>query len=160
VRIDLTGKAIELALANPIGVGVGNARYYLTGIVGVEAVNHVENEYLQLLVEQGILGLGAYITLMAWLIWGSLRCARAGKSPGQAEWVGWALTGIMIDWGIYGVFNIMHESTWFWLVMGLAMAWLSRSAFDNPNTLLATPEVPAGQVKIKLPVYPAFDWEQ
>jgi O-antigen ligase len=146
VRIDLTGKAIELALANPLGVGVGNARYYLTGIVGVEVVNHVENEYLQLLIEQGILGLGAYLALIAWLIGGGLRCAKAGKSPGQAEWVGWALTGIMINWGIYGVFNIMHESTWFWLVMGLAMAWLSRSAFDNPNTLLATPEVTAWQL--------------
>jgi hypothetical protein len=94
------------------------------------------------------------------LISGSLRYARTAKSPSQAKWVEWALTGIAIDWGFYGMFNVMHENTWFWLVMGLAMAWVSRSAFDRSTAVRAMPEATAGQAKVKLPVYPALDSEQ
>jgi O-antigen ligase len=122
-RLQLIVKSIELAVTHPLGVGVGNARHYLTEY-GEDGFNHVENEYLQVLVEQSVIGLIAFVMMLWGVVFGVLRRANRSSHQEPAAWVGWAFAGILLDWSIYGLFNVLHDNAWFWPVIGLAIAWV------------------------------------
>jgi hypothetical protein len=122
IRVALVARALEIASEYPFGVGVGNAREHLVGI-GDGDLNHVENEYLQLLVEQGLLAVAGLVLLLYGTIAAGVRRCQEAQIRSERPWVGWALVGMLVDVSIYGMFNILHESTWFWLVLALAAAW-------------------------------------
>lgn len=132
-RLQLVVRSAELTLTHPLGVGVGNARHYLAD-KGDSGLNHVENEYLQLLVEQSILGLMAYLGLIGYVITRALRYTSETSADLENRWIGWAVTGMFVDWAVYGLFNVLHDSTWFWLVLGLAIAWARTSKNQSART--------------------------
>jgi hypothetical protein len=120
-RMQLITRAADLAWAHPLGIGIGNTRLYIHDIGLESGLNHVENDYAQLLLEQSAIGAASMLTmLLGFLALGYRRLRGSQRSDG---WVGWALWGLMLDWLVYGMFNIMHESTWFWMILGLALTW-------------------------------------
>ena len=66
-RLGLARAVFDVYVSMPLGVGIGNARYHLRSSLG-DVVNHAENSYLQLLLEQGPIGLIALTALLGGLI--------------------------------------------------------------------------------------------
>jgi len=120
-RIDLAGRILRIIPEHPFGVGVANVRFYLADFpFGV--VNHAENVYLQLCVEQGIFGVAIFLLLLGWILSRLSWFVRDTNHRPEEVWVGWALLGIVINWLFYGLFNLMIDSMWYWLVMSLAVS--------------------------------------
>jgi O-antigen ligase len=120
-RIDLAGRILRIIPEHPFGVGVANIRFYLVDFP-FGAVNHAENVFLQLCVEQGIFGVAIFSYLLVWILSRLGRFVRDTNLRPEEAWVGWALLGIVINWLLYGLFNLMIDSMWYWLVMSLAVS--------------------------------------
>lgn len=120
VRIDITHRVLNIIAVNPLGIGINNIRYYFENF-WVWPVNHAENIYLQISAEQGWLGLCAYLLLLLWTLLQLKDFIRLHQHSTN-EWIGWALLALIIDWSIYGLFNWLGASTWFWTVLALAVA--------------------------------------
>jgi O-antigen ligase len=117
-RLELASQTAATAVRRPfIGVGVGNARYYLFA-EGRYHVNHAENVYLQLLIEQGMLGLAVYLALLGM----TCRRLKRGWLVGASPLMGSALTAVFVGLAVYGMFNNLVDNTWYWTVMALVVA--------------------------------------
>lgn len=119
-RVVLINKSINIALTHPWGVGIGNFRYYITDFAW-GSINHAENAYLQILVEQGIFGLFALISLFAWMIVTVNRIIKTSST-----WIAVGFSLIIINWIIYSIFNVIYDHLWFWFVIGLIAAFCNR----------------------------------
>ena len=119
-RTLLLVKVADIAITHPLGVGVWNLKYYLTDFY-ISGLASAENIYLQLLAEQGILGLGSYLFVLG-LIGKRLYIYIAICGNSADRWVGFCLICVLINWSIYGMFNIMIETLWYWLGISLAVA--------------------------------------
>ncbi len=80
LRFDIWGDTLQLAGVNPfMGTGIGTFTLYFpkfvsgsilkSHFVGVEFVNHAHSEYLEVLSEMGILGLGAFLLAAGLIIY-------------------------------------------------------------------------------------------
>ena len=119
-RYRLLMRATEVAITHPLGVGVWNLKYYLTDFY-MSGLASAENIYIHMLAEQGLLGVGAYLFILGWT---GRRLYRfiAICGHGSDKWVGWCLMCILINWSLYGLFNIMIETLWYWLGISLTVA--------------------------------------
>jgi len=118
-RSRLLMKASEIAITHPLGVGVWNLKYhledfYMTGLASAE------NIYFHMAAEQGFIGLGSYLFILAWTGKRLYRYLIICKQSSE-RWVGWCLMCILINWTAYGLFNIMIETLWYWLGISLAV---------------------------------------
>jgi O-antigen ligase len=117
-RVGIASQALAASLRNPLcGVGVGNARYHLSA-EGCRFVNHAENVYLQLLLEQGVLGVAAYAVLLM-RTWRRLERRRTlAATPLRDSQMSAILTAL----AAYGLFNNLVDNTWYWTVLALVVA--------------------------------------
>jgi O-antigen ligase len=116
-RILVTEEAVSTMERNWLGVGVGNARKYLEYVDGTPA-NHAENVYLQVALEQGLLGILGYGAVVGWVF---LRLRRRLRR-GIASWEDWAFFTINVQFMIFGLFNNLDDNMWYWTIFGLGIA--------------------------------------
>ncbi len=119
-RIALAGDVFQVIISHPLGVGVGNLRFYLSDF-SYGTVNHAENVYLQILGEQGILGLISFSGLLFWVAIRLFRTGRDRIGLVQAAPL-FALLAIVVNWAIYGMLNNLVDNLWFWTVFGLSIS--------------------------------------
>lgn len=119
-RTRLLLKAAEVAVKHPFGVGPWNLKYYLEDFY-MTGLASAENVYFQVVAEEGIVGLVAYLYILLWTYKRLYRHLSIIKQSSD-QWVGWSLICILINWSAYGLFNIMIETLWYWLGISLAVA--------------------------------------
>ena len=117
-RFDAVTAAIPLFLIDPVlGVGFGQYHFESTRYVGSSAATSSHNQYLNILAEQGLVGIAAFSALVAALILG-LRRARSGVSKlALAVLATYAADGMFIE-----PINSLQTSTALWLVLGAGLA--------------------------------------
>lgn len=104
-----------------VGIGPGGFGPYASFhplITPSEGYKIVNNEYIELLAETGILGLLAYITMVGIIIVRSVKAWRKGTDPYlRAVLVGLmaAYLGILVQYNTFSVLYIMH----IWVLIGL-----------------------------------------
>lgn len=81
IRFKLWGIAINLIKLNPIfGVGIGNFMIAANTVLNSNIGNLVHNTYLSILVENGTLAFGVFISMYCW-IWNNIRKNYSKKVP-------------------------------------------------------------------------------
>ncbi len=133
-RVDTISSAFAAWRTHPlVGIGPGAfgpwyAAYPLTTPAG--GWNIVNNEYIELLAEHGVLGLGAFLLLCAVLI---VRSVKALRAPGYRDVkilliaLLAAFIGILVQYNTFSVLYIMH----IWCVMGLLVALQNMILFPH-----------------------------
>jgi O-antigen ligase len=116
-RILVAKQAVATITRNWLGVGVGNARRYLEFADGSPA-NHAEDAYLQVALEQGLLGILGYGAMVGWIFFTLQRRLRQGT----AVWPDWVLFTINVQFIIVGLFNNLNDNMWYWTILGLGIA--------------------------------------
>jgi O-antigen ligase len=124
-RVDTISSAFAAWRTHPlVGIGPGGfgpwyAAYPLT--TPASGWNIVNNEYIELLAEHGILGLGAFLLLCTGLVIRSIKALRApGSRDVKVVLVAFlaAFIGILVQYNTFSILYIMH----IWCVMGLLVA--------------------------------------
>lgn len=107
-----------------IGIGPGSfgpyANYHplITPGDGYKIVN---NEYIELLAETGVLGLACFIVMVVMLYVRSIKALRVGRDPFlKALLIGFltAFTGILVQYNTFSILYIMH----IWFTIGLMVS--------------------------------------
>jgi O-antigen ligase len=112
-RIATWQVAIESGLTSPaFGIGLNNLREVLaTNIVKFEGVPNfprIHNSYLAILAEQGVIGLLAYLSIMAALIRLGIRVRRSSSEP-LDQWRGITVIAVVSAYLVPAMFaNILH----------------------------------------------------
>lgn len=123
-RLGVWRHTLAMAAQSPlVGNGPDTFLYamqaYLTdhGLTLAETFDNPHNEYLAILVNNGIPALGMYLALLAGVL---LRCLRRGKNT---PWL-WTVGAAILCYGVQGFFSfsICIVSPMFWAVMGMACA--------------------------------------
>ena len=89
-----------------------------------EPLGHAHNDYLQALAETGVVGLAAWLALLAALLWTALRAALDRRRPWRAA-LGLAALGVWAATATHGLFDrlYVHDMTvHLGLLMGLVLA--------------------------------------
>ncbi|MCC8250579.1 O-antigen ligase family protein [Saccharothrix luteola] len=134
-RTGATGAALDLVAARPVsGVGPGNGWFAFTGPGGESRVmRYVHNEYLQVLVELGAIGLGLVLLVLAALavtVWRG----RAGSS-----WAG-AAAGLVVLL-VHSGFDFL----WHLPVIVLTAGLLAGLASPEPTARTPVPAAPTAE---------------
>lgn len=109
---------------NGLGVGAGNAETQVRALVDTPAVANLHNWWLEVLVDDGIVGLGLYLLFFLTLLRGQARAARRTKDPfirymclaGALSLIGWII-------GSVGPSTAIHFAP-MWIMFGLGMGAL------------------------------------
>lgn len=124
-RAETFTQAWELFQAHPyLGVGIGNFGPAVADIALVQPPNGwliVNNEFLELLAETGLLGFFAYLALLVVLFWRSIKAMRYSRDPYlRAVMLALLLAfiGILIQYNTFSILFIMH----IWFLFGLMVA--------------------------------------
>jgi putative inorganic carbon (HCO3(-)) transporter len=133
------GKAIEMATAHPLGVGLGRAGVALSvRTAGGHAVAHAHNLWLNWLVETGAAGMIALTAVTTISVVSAAELARRGSITGRAGLA--ALTGFLLMNMVDHPTNVTRMATALWAVLGLVMGEMPARWRDAPK--IGTPEAP------------------
>lgn len=119
MRLFLWWKGFHIYMESPIlGFGIGNLRFgnMLTGALGVpgeEGVGYIDNHYLNILYETGILGFASWIILLILIFRRSKSVIQMSQDP---EWkaINFSIIGSLIIFFVGGIFwclTVVHEMT-------------------------------------------------
>lgn len=120
----------QMLTAHPIfGLGLGGYRYVLHGFTEI----YPHDVYLAFWAELGLLGLIAFLVILAGLVW---RGARAlPVAAGLERALLWGALGAWVLWIVHGVFDTPYwkndMSVEFWLVAAIEVAVIRRLATAN-----------------------------
>jgi O-antigen ligase len=129
--------AVDLGTANPLGVGLGRAGAVISAAVPGERVFvHAHNLWLNWLVEAGVLGLLAMVTVTVVAWFSASRASRERAVTGPAGLA--ALTGFFLMCTMDNPANLVRIEALFWIVLGLVMAevpgsWRRSRAEQRPT---------------------------
>lgn len=122
-RIDAWRAAVGFVQASPlVGVGIGNFGYQERHItVGYEGINFVNNQFLEVLAETGILGFVFFVLLNGYWVYIVLNTVRSAWATNQRDLTilstgllaGYA--GIMAQFLTVSNWNVYH----YWFVLGI-----------------------------------------
>ncbi len=122
-RIRLATVALRLLAHYPItGIGPGTVRKRIeqTGIhLDQVAANHVENAFLQVWLDAGLLGLIGFVLLWLWVLFRPLGAALS--DIGEARY--WCIKGLAAALTVYMLVNVIFDNLAFWTVVGLSAAY-------------------------------------
>jgi len=133
IRLFIWWNGLNIYLQHPVfGFGIGNLRFsnMMTAQLGSpaeEGVGYIDNHYLNILYETGILGITAWLVLMVILFRSSKRLLRLAVDP---EWkaMAVAVVGSLIVFftgGFFWCLTVVHEMTvMLAFLMGLLFAGL------------------------------------
>ncbi len=134
-RIQGVVDALQLAREHPLwGVGLGQFGAALTHKKGQQLdARHIDarvtfNLYAELLVENGILGLGLIVTALLALAWALWRLWRGRRDDELSSWAGVLLLASLLHFGVMAQFNQTFFRSDIWHLLGLVMALLSVAA--------------------------------
>jgi O-antigen ligase len=124
-RLNAFGQALEAWGTSPlVGIGLGNfgpyVKYYPLEKPGI-GWDIVNNEYLELLAETGILGTGMFFIILIMIFARSVKAYRAAEDEYlKAVLVGLtaALVGIIVQYNFFSTLYIIHIWVLFGLVVG------------------------------------------
>jgi teichuronic acid biosynthesis protein TuaE len=113
-----------VAQTNGLGVGAGNAETRVRALVDSPSVANLHNWWLEVLVDDGIVGLGLYLLFFLTLLRGQARAARRTRDPfvrymclaGALSLIGWII-------GSVGPSTAIHFAP-MWIMFGLGMGAL------------------------------------
>jgi putative inorganic carbon (hco3(-)) transporter len=125
-------KAIEVAMANPLGVGLGRSGAVLSvRTAGGHAVAHAHNLWLNWLVETGAAGMVAISAATTIGVVSAAELARRGSLTGKAGLA--ALTGFLLMNVVDHPTNVTRIATALWCVLGLVMGEMPARWRAAPN---------------------------
>jgi O-antigen ligase len=132
-RLPLAKAGLQMFEENPV-FGIGIARFYpsstgfLRGSLGEDYRENAHNNFLQVLAEQGIVGLGALLWCLAVVVGGGVRAQLSTPSAGRGSLI--AAIGACIGTWMTGHPLLVREFAFvFWLYLGV----LSAMAPAPPN---------------------------
>ena len=124
-RLNSFELAYQAFLHHPIlGIGLGNYGPYTQGYIGYTPVggwNIVNNEYLELMAETGVVGTGAFMLIILILIGRSFWAViKANDEFLKLTMIGFlvAFVGILAQYASFSTLYIIH----IWVLMGLMVA--------------------------------------
>ena len=131
-RLELWGAAARLIAAHPLlGVGPDNFRHFYGAELGLEGWDErvqANNLYLELLADLGVLGLAAFLWVVASSLVPLIRALRAGATAQNTRWCVIAL-GVLLAIGAFLVHGLLDAflaftptAMLFWMLLGLAQA--------------------------------------
>lgn len=137
VRSQVWAAALDVAGANPLGVGLGRSGDVIAARVpGDEAFRHAHNLWLDQLVTTGWLGLGALLAITGLLAWHVVRAARRGSVAATAAGSGlaaFAAASLADDPA-----NTSRIALLAWVLVGLAMTGRYATHAAAPGSTAAT----------------------
>lgn len=109
-RLEIWKTYVRIASDYPVfGIGLHNARYIYDRYKDVDSVEseipHAHNNYLQAVVERGVVGLIAFLTLIGALFAVFINAYRRGPPGGKVYVLGLAGIGIMSGFLVEGLFE-------------------------------------------------------
>ena len=127
-----------------LGTGaVGGARRGLGDRQGVFEFNPVDNYYLLVLVNHGLIGVviwGAFVLQLLWLL------TRASLARTESQWFLNAAVAVLLGYFVDGMFRIQLRTTFdaaaFWVLMGIA-AVRAREVLREREPITSNASVPA-----------------
>jgi O-antigen ligase len=91
------------------------------------------NEYLNIAATQGLIGLGAFLALVLFVVWALARETVLAKNPDQPIWLALGIKGALFVYliQVFFSFGVITTLTYFYLFLGLgaALAGLMRSNY-------------------------------
>nr|WP_239071309.1 O-antigen ligase family protein [Amycolatopsis sp. SID8362] len=121
VRNEAWSASIEIAMSNPLGVGLGRAGAVVNAhIDGTEEFVHVHNLWLNWLVEAGVIGFAAIAAITFGALVSAVGLAREQDAIGYPTFA--ALLGFLMMSLMDHPSNLSRVSVAFWLVLGVVMA--------------------------------------
>ncbi len=125
-RKDIFQKSYNIILNNPLfGIGAGNTSKYLTYEDG-ETANHAENMFLTILIELGIFGLSVFILLLYLYFYKYNQLTSL-----HFDFYVYYSIAIFSTFIFYGIFNLMIDSLWFWVNLGISYSLLFKANNHN-----------------------------
>ena len=116
-RFDSVAAALPLFGIDPIfGVGFGQYHFESTHYVGSSTATSSHNQYLNILAEQGVVGIAALAALLAALIAGLIRARSEISRLGIAMLATYAVAGLVLE-----PLNTLQTSGTLWLVLGAGL---------------------------------------
>jgi O-antigen ligase len=137
-RSIIYGATWQMLTAHPIlGLGLGGYVYVLHGFPEI----YPHDVYLAFWAELGLLGLVAFLIILAGLLWRGWRALPLAAGFERA--LLWGTLGTFVLWGVHGIFDTPYwkndMSVEFWLVAAIQVA-ATRRLLSNPG-----PKEPAGR---------------
>ncbi len=122
-RLKLAAIALNLIGSHPLlGIGPGTVRHRIeqSGVhLDQVAANHVENSFLQVWLDAGVLGFIGFLLLWSWLLFGPR--ARGLGGDNEVRFV--CAKGLVAALLIYMLFNVTFDNLAMWVFVGLAAAY-------------------------------------
>ncbi|PIV25604.1 hypothetical protein COS38_00795, partial [Candidatus Berkelbacteria bacterium CG03_land_8_20_14_0_80_40_36] len=116
-------KAISAFKTAPIiGIGIGNYGAFTAGfdLDSPDIKNIVNNEYIELLAENGIVGLTGFLILILYIFWRSalaLRITQDDELKNYLVVLSIALMAILLQYNFFSTLSILH----IWVAMGVVV---------------------------------------
>ena len=125
-------KAISAFKTAPIiGIGIGNYGAFTAGfdLDSPDIKNIVNNEYIELLAENGIVGLAGFLVFIIYIFWRSALAIRITQDDGLKNYLvalSIALMAILLQYNFFSTLSILH----IWVAMGVVVG-AQNIAFAN-----------------------------
>jgi O-antigen ligase len=118
-RKDIFTKSYKIFINDPFfGVGQDNVSRFLTYDNGATA-NHAENMFLTILLENGIFGLFIFMLFSFFFMRNILKIKKK-------NFYYFYSISVFFTFLFYGLFNLMIDSLWFWVNLGISYALIIR----------------------------------
>jgi len=122
-RLKLARIALDLIGSHPLlGIGPGTVRHRIeqSGVhLDQVAANHVENSFLQVWLDAGVLGFLGFLLLWSWLLFG----ARPSGLRADYEVLFTCARSLAAASIVYMLFNVTFDNLAMWIFVGLAAAY-------------------------------------
>ncbi len=136
-RVEMFSIAERAWLDHPlVGIGSGSFGPYASHhpfVVPTHGWNIVNNEYLELLAENGIAGLAAMLVIFAMVIVRSIKALMRARDPSVKAILGGVLAGfiaILVQYNTFSILYIVH----IWFTIGFLVALQNLALHPNTNT--------------------------
>ncbi|TSC93142.1 MAG: O-antigen polymerase [Candidatus Berkelbacteria bacterium Licking1014_7] len=120
--------------SSPItGVGIANFGAYKIGFdTDNPSINDIiNNEYLEMLAETGVIGFAAFMILLFYIFWRSIYSFRICQNPTMKNYIktlSLAMLAILFQYNFFSTFSILH----IWVGLGILVA-VQNMALANSN---------------------------
>lgn len=116
-----------------VGIGIGNYGAFTANydLQSPDIKNIVNNEYIELLAENGIAGLAGFLMLIIYVFWRSALAIKVAKDDELKNYLialSLALAAILLQYNFFSTLSVLH----IWVAMGVLVG-VQNIAFANSN---------------------------
>ena len=129
-RLSYWSQVLPLANSNPVtGIGINMTQY------NTDAAKQPHNDFIRAYVEMGILGFGAYVTMLVSLLALGRRAARAGPRGTLDRGIGVGFLGCAVAFvAVSAAANVMSNVVTLWYLFAFAAAASAVVRLNTSNT--------------------------